>query len=158
MSAGITLEPVKMDTPIVQIMVPVNITAQTILGAICGAYENGYSSWFHGHKQKMNLAVGLTVEDFREGGAMTIPDEYWCSYYLIPITPGCSTTLIVDDPDSDDDKQMTATLDLPHIINGCRIMQAQYPSHFNDLLTGNDDANTHDLFLQCCVYGTEIYS
>jgi hypothetical protein len=36
-------------------------------------------------------------------------------------------------------------------------MAADYPRHFADLVNENDDADTGDAFVQCCVFGEVIY-
>ncbi|MEM0953306.1 MAG: hypothetical protein AAGI24_04120 [Pseudomonadota bacterium] len=45
--------------------------------------------------------------------------------------------------------RLTRTLDL---------MQRNYPKHWNDLTTGNDDAETADVFLQLAAFGEITYS
>lgn len=41
---------------------------------------------------------------------------------------------------------------------GLRIMSEKYPSHFGDLVSENDDATTHDVLLQCVLFGEVIYA
>lgn len=53
---------------------------------------------------------------------------------------------------------------LTHTISGnakykkaFEIFAQKYESHFADLISGNTDANTGDVFLQCLVFGEVIY-
>jgi hypothetical protein len=48
-------------------------------------------------------------------------------------------------------------LDRVAILEGLRIMAEKEPRHFADFMTENDDADTGDVFLQCCLYGEVIY-
>lgn len=54
-------------------------------------------------------------------------------------------------------KVTTVTLDWPRIKEGLGVMAVNYPKHFGDWMAENDDANTSDVFLQCCVFGELIY-
>lgn len=51
--------------------------------------------------------------------------------------------------------QVTLTED--KLLEGLAVMKQNYPRHFNDALTENDDAITADVFLQCCVLKEVIY-
>lgn len=48
-------------------------------------------------------------------------------------------------------------LTIDKLLEGFTIMANKYPRHFSDVLTENDDAETADVFLQCCVLGSVIY-
>jgi len=43
------------------------------------------------------------------------------------------------------------------ISRGLLLMSEKYPKHFADLIGENDDATTHDVFLQCCLLNNVIY-
>lgn len=43
------------------------------------------------------------------------------------------------------------------IQNGLKLMANKYPRHFGDLMCNNHDADTADVFLQCCLLGDIIY-
>lgn len=40
---------------------------------------------------------------------------------------------------------------------GLQIMATKYPRHFENLLEENEDAETGDVFLQCCLLGEVVY-
>ena len=41
---------------------------------------------------------------------------------------------------------------------GLQIMADKYPKHFSDIISDNADAITGDLFLQCCLFGEEVFA
>jgi len=49
------------------------------------------------------------------------------------------------------------TLDRAAIEKGLDVMAQKYPRDYADFLAENDDANTGDAFLQCCLYGELIF-
>ena len=48
-------------------------------------------------------------------------------------------------------------LTLKDIKKGLELMRDEYPHHFADLVSGNDDAITGDVFLQLATFGELIY-
>lgn len=49
------------------------------------------------------------------------------------------------------------TLEPKSIANGLQKMAGLYPEHFADMLDETDDADTADVFLQCCLFGELVY-
>lgn len=43
------------------------------------------------------------------------------------------------------------------LIKGVKVMAEKYPHHFSNLVNDNDDAETSDVFAQCCVLGEIVY-
>lgn len=48
-------------------------------------------------------------------------------------------------------------LTLEGIERGIAVMAEKYPRHMNDVIIENYDADTADVFLQCCVFGELVY-
>jgi hypothetical protein len=48
-------------------------------------------------------------------------------------------------------------LDRLSIENGLKVMMAKYPRHFGNWVAENDDSETGNVFLQCCVFGDLVY-
>lgn len=48
-------------------------------------------------------------------------------------------------------------LDLAQIYLGIQKMAEKYPQHFANFIAENDDAETGDVFLQCCLFGEIVY-
>jgi hypothetical protein len=59
--------------------------------------------------------------------------------------------------DSEDDKIKFYSLNLKKIKKGLTVMAKKYPSHFADIIKGDYDNTTGDIFLQCCIFGKIIY-
>lgn len=138
------------------ISMQVDISQKRIQDILVGFFENGYSSWLRDIKSK-NLADGFSFIDFRKGGRMQDPKDYYHWSQIIPVTEGCSLTLLVDDPDSDSGGEKDFILDCNSIRVGIQVMASKYRDHWEDFLYLNDDAITADVFAQCCVYGEVIY-
>jgi len=63
------------------------------------------------------------------------------------------TLKLVHDPDNGI-YELTDAL----IAKGLQILADDYPSLMTELVEENDDANTGDVLLQCCLFGGEVYS
>jgi len=48
-------------------------------------------------------------------------------------------------------------LNVAAIQSGLAIMEEKYPIHFANFLNEDDDAETGDVFLQCCLLGEIVY-
>lgn len=134
-----------------------DVPKKDVQNLLVGLFENNYSPWLREIKSK-NLAEGFTFTDFRQHGRMQDPKDCFHWSQIIPVTEGCSLTLSVDDPDSDSGGEKDFVLDIEAIRRGLQIMATKYCKHWNDFVNENDDANTADIFGQCCVYGEYIYS
>lgn len=133
--------------------VETKISDDRIRSLLCSAFEGGSNYWYMHEGEK--LAPGLTYQDFRTGGKMQFA-EYWHPWQLIPLVDGCS--LILSDKEEDDGpNKQTWILDRAAIDRGLQTLAAKYPHHFADILDENDDANTGDAFLQCCLFGELVY-
>jgi len=65
--------------------------------------------------------------------------------------------LIISDIEGDLNEPPWKRLDLDAIKKGLQIIAEKYPRHMGDFLNENDDADTGDVFLQCCLFGDAIY-
>lgn len=137
------------------VIVKREIPRKRVQDLLVGLFENNYSPWLLAI-QGRNFAPGLTLRDFKKGGKMTDPEDYYTSSQIIPVTEGCGLVLRVDNPNGE--SSILFTLDIAAIQKGLQIMADQYPRHFQDILDENDDANTSDIFGQCICYGEEIFS
>lgn len=45
----------------------------------------------------------------------------------------------------------------PEVRTGIAVMARDFPEHFGHFLSGDDDAETADVFLQCAVFGKLVY-
>lgn len=72
-------------------------------------------------------------------------------YQDIPLLGGTLSIYPVEENDP-------VALDIDAIMNGLENMQKKYPHHWANWKTSNDDADTGDCFLQCCLFGECIYA
>jgi hypothetical protein len=114
--------------------VQTKIPTSVVEGLITTAFEGGSNYWY----------TNLKADD-----ADKLDDvEYW--HIELPMMEGRYVTF----KDIDDDEHR---LDLAAIKKGLAIMAAKYPRHMNDAIVENDDGDTADVFLQCCIYGNVVY-
>ena len=63
-----------------------------------------------------------------------------------------------------EDEELRSEIGKRYILNtdkikkGLRVLAKKYPTHFADFVSGNYDMYTGDIFLQCCLFGKEVYS
>lgn len=71
-----------------------------------------------------------------------------------------SAQITFDDPNTSDDGDFSASRNINRadLQRGLEVMAEKYRSHFNDLVSDSADANTADIFMQCVVFGEEIYA
>lgn len=126
------------------------ITDDKIKGLLCAAFEGGSNYWYEIEKYSFGDS-GLTYSDFRKGGIMQCPDNYWHPCQLVPLTDKCAVLI----NDLEGGKQHR--LDRRAIERGLEVMAEKYLRHWGDFVSDNDDADTGDVFLQCCLFGEVIY-
>lgn len=56
-----------------------------------------------------------------------------------------------------EDRSVKNDLNLKTIKRGLEIMAEKYPIHYGNFIRENEDAETGDVFLQCCLYGKLIF-
>jgi hypothetical protein len=69
-----------------------------------------------------------------------------------PLNPG--GYLMIGDKEDD---CIEAKLDLEAVERGLQVMATDFPAHFEALVNEHDDAETGDVFLQCCLFGEVVY-
>ncbi len=124
------------------------IDDEKIKGLLCCAFEGGVGYW--ATIAEYSYAPGVKEGDFSQGGKYQGKD-YWHRSQLIPLVDGCA--VVVEDIET----QKEHRLDKAAIQKGLKAMQEKCPRHWGDFLSGNDDATTGDVFLQCCLFGEVVY-
>ena len=109
---------------------------------LCSAWEGGSAYW-----ARVEKAIAPKFADYgsKENGAPYI-HEY-------ALSRGGSVTL----RDIEDDTIIERKLTRAIIARGLQIMASDYPKHWGDFMSENDDATTGDVFLQCCIFEKVIY-
>jgi hypothetical protein len=130
--------------PTISVNVKHEISLERISSLLCSAFEGGSNYWYQIDKfiKPKNLS-------FR-----TDEDQIY-RHLDYPLNEGGA--LIISDIEGDLNEPPWKRLDLDAIKKGLQIMAEKYPRHMGDFLNDNDDADTGDVFLQCCLFGDAIY-
>lgn len=126
-----------------QLMVPF----ERITACVTGAIEGGSTYW-------LNTFIPLPassdiVADIREkgDGIWYDTEEFW--------TRGGGAHLEFDKPTDDDPG--TRDIGRADLERGLNVMAKIASEHLSDLIRENDDATTHDVFLQCVLFGEIVF-
>ena len=120
----------------------VNITRDQIVDLLCYGLEGGINYW-------ATYSAGF------------IPTPEEMAKYVDGVYSGLPVydighpdyKLIIRDIETN--KQHTLTLEKLRL--GVADMASKYPRHFNSFIQDDPDAETGDVFIQCCVFGDIIY-
>lgn len=80
-----------------------------------------------------------------------------CFYVHWPLSKGGRVRCLYSNTNDDTLRNEESWLDLKSIEKGLTIMARDYPRHWGDFLSQSFDANTGDVFLQCCLFGELVY-
>ena len=116
------------------------VTANRLSDLLTGALEGGSNYWYVIENEI--LAEGINRKDF------AFP------HIEIPFTEGCA--LIIGENEQDP-SLCGKRLDWDSMQKGLQIMYDKYNRHYLDFINENDDAETADVFLQCCLFGEIIF-
>jgi hypothetical protein len=125
----------------------IDFSLERVSDLLCSAFEGGSNYWYMIEKFiKPPVVKGYTG----------LPDVYRHLDY--PLSPGGA--LIVSDAvgsGCDGTSAKRARLNLKSIRRGLSVMAEKYPQHFAAWREENDDAETGDVFLQCCLFNEVVY-
>jgi hypothetical protein len=110
------------------------IKEHRVIDLVIGAFEGGSNYW---------------ITDVRYNRLN--PSTDMPSYAIIPFM----STGIAWISALDDDK--TYALTRNNMMLGLHAMAKKYSQHWANFMAGQDDAETSDVFLQCCLFGEIVY-
>jgi hypothetical protein len=134
-------EPDDDENGLPRIAITATVDWSKITNAIIGAFEGGSTYWLREYDYTYR-PEGV------EGNPLYAEDAFWAK--------GGKMNLSYDDPD-DQEQRATKEVSLIEIKQGLRTMAEKDPRHFGDLVSENDDADTHDVFIQHVLFGEVIY-
>jgi hypothetical protein len=112
-----------------------------IADAVCSAFEGGSAYW-------CGTVTSPQKENF----------EFWYADAGFWALPDFSATFNHDgEGSSEGENNVTTRVGPKKLREGLRIMAEKYPSYFADVLSGEGDANTGDVLLQCVVLGDVLF-
>lgn len=127
--------------------VPIEIPTERVQDLLICAFEGGSNYWYRDLHVVSDVDVVGKVSNIHR-------------YPIVPTTPGGEIGFYADSdgngPD-DPDNPILFTLDLDKVTKGLGIMAHTYPQHWANFIAYEDDAETGDVFLQCCVFGEIVY-
>ncbi len=139
-------------------MPTIEVSDEQLRYLLCSALEGGSNYWYM--HTRSEFPAGVDYVDFEKGGRFG--NDEWSWPYLIPFTDGCA--LIMTTEKAGDEAEFNADgslkeyrLDRAALTKGIDIMAQKYPRHFANVMTENGDAETGDVYLQCCLFGEIVY-
>lgn len=134
---------------------PMEVTDEQIRNLLISLFEGGYSSWFR-KVVKMVYGEGISKVDFEVGGKFHDPEYTGGNMcYVVTMTPGCGTVIKIEDPNNGGFTEFTLTRE--NMLVGLTKLLEKHSHHVQDIIDGNDDAETADMFGQFTVYGENVY-
>jgi|OM-RGC.v1.025801105 hypothetical protein len=130
--------------------VKISLSPYAVSSLLCAALEGGSNYWYE--IVEYEFPEGITLDDFRKGGRFADPEWYWHPAQIIPLQEGCSVVIT----DIEDDTERWR-LNRAAITRGIVTMSQKYPRHWKNVGTSEEDAETGDVFLQCCLLGEIVY-
>lgn len=131
---------------IVNCIIPVPF--EPITNCITGAIEGGSSHWCSTFQTADDDVSTRLYQSIRNAGEVWYDEAaFW--------EQGGKAVLTFDKPTDADSG--TRTIGRDELVNGLAVMALVAPRHFGDLIQENDDAETHDVFLQCVLFGEIIF-
>lgn len=122
---------------------------------LCCAFEGGSNYWYV--IVKYEYPEGREAVDYAEGGGAQDPKMYWHRAELLPTHEGGAVIIrSVDNDEINGAKQWR--LDWAALKRGLDVMSTKYPRHFANFVADNEDADTGDVFLQCCLFGEVVFA
>ncbi len=129
--------------------ITIDIPDERISDLLCSAFEGGSNYWYT--ELEAVFPEGAGRADFEEGGKFQIHPSYYHWSQLVPLIEGGQLKL----KDATDGKGYT--IDRAKLQSGLQIFAVEHSRSFADFIEERDDAATADCFLQCVVFGKEIY-
>lgn len=131
-----------------KLSVEIVIPRKQIAYLLSAAVEGGIGYWCP--RQEFQYLEPEAWEPVMDEGEEK-PERWHC--YDYPLLPGGAVTFFAEE----DAPRRECVLNLETIATGLRVMADKYPWHFANFINDNYDAETGDVFVQCCVFGDIIY-
>jgi hypothetical protein len=137
----------------------VTLPVDRIADLLICALEGGINYWVILPISGSLEVVEPTNWEYEDEDSKGSGDHYRHEY---PLNPGGAILFL--DPDDNasmfpdtESKAKRLRLDRESIQKGLTILAEKYPWHFTNILNEDDDAETADVFVQCCLFGEIVY-
>lgn len=129
----------------------VNVKDYDLLCTLISAIEGGSNYWCSNVKGYRAI-FNCTKVPYTTPNKTDVEGENFRKWY----ESGGSLTITEDDSHKFGHDGVW-TFDKAAIEKGISIMANKYPRHFANMVNENGDAETGDVFLQCCLFGEIVY-
>ncbi|KOX53843.1 hypothetical protein ADL19_14815 [Streptomyces purpurogeneiscleroticus] len=121
------------------------IKAELIADMVIGAFEGGITYW---------CAKARPVEPCED--CVTYEDK--CPWYArTSLYEGDFKIRLQQHEEHKPGAGVDVFMTVESVQKGLNLMAEKYPEHFSNMVSGNWDAETADVFVQLCVFGDIIY-
>lgn len=138
------------DADALSVAVPLKIKRKALANLLCCGFEGGVGYWCAIKRYIKPAKVEPVIEAGRENAQP-------CKHTDYPLLEGGAVVCIVEEAGDDKALQGEKVLDLAAVQRGLAVMAEKYPLHFANFLSENEDAETGDVFIQCCLLGDVIF-
>ena len=111
------------------------IDKERVMELLCAAFEGGSNYWYSGAE------------------AIKQPEKFVTGWHWTECYPPYGGKIQITD-----DSGQPRVIGFNQVVNGLKKMADEYPAAWADVLQENIDAETGDVFLQCCVFGEVVLS
>jgi len=140
----------KQQIPTFPVTIEHQIPLNRIADLICCGMEGGIGYWSVITGYVKPPALTWTMDGMDDDD----PNPTVFKHIDYPINEGGAVKL---QETEDGGNHPTHHFNLEKIRKGLRVMAEKYPRHFHNFLEENDDAETGDVFIQCCLFGEIVY-
>lgn len=137
-----------------KITIPVtfDIPLERVVNCIVGFIENGYSPWAHAFlsNDDPTTVAALSSSKDEERTIWYARERFWQD-------KGSAHLRYDRAEDGEGEGKGSMNIGLVDLQRGLATMAEKAPDHFADLVRENDDAVTHDVFMQMVVFQEIIY-
>lgn len=132
--------------PVVHAIAKIEVPFERVTNCLIGAIEGGSTYWLNAF-QSLPASADIRADLKSRDLIWYAEDEFW--------TRGGGAHLEFDKPTEDSSGQKN--IGIQDLTDGLSVMARIAPRHFGDMIQENDDAITHDVFLQCVLFGEIIF-
>ena len=131
----------ELDDKFVVTVAPVEISPKRVADLITCALEGGSNYWY-------------MISNYEFTGDIT-RDDLSYPHIETPFYRGCS--IIIDVTEDEDGELSGRKLNWDSLQRGLQVMHDKYRHHWDNFVQEDDDAETGDVFLQCCLFGELVF-
>jgi hypothetical protein len=127
--------------------IEIEVTEQRIADLLCAGMEGGINYW-------------ARIIEYHEPPALTFrayPDLGGGSFPHVDYPLNYGGSVLLESVEGDVNGETRFTLTRGGIERGIVTMQRVAPRHFANWLAERDDAETGDVFIQCCLFGRVVF-